>query len=67
MAEGGGGRHASGGREKTIKNYIDKRNTTVSVGVAPRPIFKACAKDTGYEGGGGSRIRGGVRRHLKNS
>ena len=49
MVEGGRGKNASGGGEKTFKTYIDKRQTTVAEWVALHHIFKVYAKEISYE------------------
>ena len=49
--------------KKPINTYIDKRQETVSEWVDLRPIFKVFVR-YGLQGGGGSRSRGGGRRHL---
>ena len=40
---------------KTLRGYIKKRQATVAERFDIRPIFKACAKETGYEVGEVSR------------
>ena len=52
MAEGGGGKSASGSRTHAIQNYLDKRQATVAEWVALRSIFEVCVRDMGYTGGG---------------
>ena len=48
---------------KPLQDYINRRQVTVAEWVALRPIFKVCAKETGYEGGGDCvSSNGGVRR-----
>ena len=37
---------------KALREYIDKRQATGAEWVTLRPIFDACEKETGYEGGG---------------
>ena len=36
-----------------LREYISKRKAAVAEWVDLRQIFEVCAKDTGYEGGGG--------------
>ena len=51
---------------KPLWEYIERRQAAVAEWVSLRPIFKVCAKDTGFEGGGGGRnSSGSVRQPRK--
>ena len=40
---------------KPLQEYIERRQATVAEWAALRPVFKVCAKETGFEGGGRAR------------
>ena len=47
---------------KPLREYINMRQVLVAEWVALQPILEVCAKDTGYDVGGGCASGGGVRR-----
>ena len=46
---------------KSLREYSDRRQATVAEWVSLQPMFEVFAKETGFEGGGGRAISGGVR------
>ena len=45
-----------GAETQPLRTYLDRRQATVTEGVALRPVFDVCTRETGYEGGGKLRM-----------